>query len=66
MEKPLFCQKNASFCSDLTQVFNAAEGVPGGAVYDQNKPVQNRLPALICNEQELTWNGEELPETLFT
>ena len=38
----------------------------GGAVHDQNKPMQNRLPALICIEQELTSNGEETPNTIFT
>ena len=38
----------------------------GGAVHDQNKPMQNRLPALIYIEQELPSNGQEMPNTLFT
>ena len=61
-----FSQKNAACVHASRKFLMPARTCLGGAVHDQNKPMQNRLPALICIEQELPSNGEETPNTLFT
>ena len=64
-KSPLLARKRC-LRSHLTEVSDATEGVHRRCVHDQNKPMWNRLPALIWSEQELPWNAEETPKKLFT
>ena len=65
-KSPLLARKKAASAHTSRKFLMPARACLGGAVHDQNKPMQNRLPALICIEQELPSSGEETPNTLFT
>ena len=59
-KKPRFSQKNAAFALISRRVFNAAEGVPEGAVHDQNKTClkQTSCSDLQWARAHLEWRGD--------
>ena len=60
-KEPPFARKTPPCAHTSRKSLMPLRACPGGVVHDQSKPMQYRLTALICSEQELTWNGERRP-----
>ena len=68
LESVLFSQENASYVHTSRKFLMPLRACSGGVICDQSSPMKNRLLALTCsvqqltwNEEAFTWNGEEMP-----